>query len=60
MKVMCTACVSVMWNGEPRCGGVIRYELWCDVKCDVYVKCDAMWNVAISARHGAMWNVAEM
>ena len=46
MKVMCTACVSVMWNGEP--------------KCDVYVKCDAMWNVAISARHGAMWNVAEM
>ena len=29
-------------DGVPRCGGVIGCELWCDVKCD------AMWNVAIS------------
>ena len=29
--------MSVMGNGEPRCGGLIRYELWCNVKCDVYV-----------------------
>ena len=34
--------VGVMWNGVPRCGGVIWCTLWFDVKCG------AMWNVAIS------------
>ena len=45
--------VGMMWNGVPRCGGVIWCELWCDVKCVCGVEC-------CSFRHGVMWNVTEM
>ena len=41
--------MGVMWNGVPRCGGVIWCTLWFDVKCG------AMWNVAIS---NMVWNMA--
>ena len=56
------------------CWDVVEWfdVLWCDVKCDVYVKCGAMWNVAISdmvwcgmrlkckmcdVEYGVMWTV---
>ena len=42
-----------MWNGVLTCGGVESRDLkWimvrCEMWCDVYVKCGAMWNVAFS------------
>ena len=41
--------VGVMWNGVPKCGGVNRCELWCDVKCGATdVEC-------CHFRHGEMW-----
>ena len=55
--------VGTMWNGVPRCGGVIWCELWCDVKCGVMcirnvVPCGmsvaiiVMWNVDWNAKCG--------
>ena len=35
---------------------MVRCEMW----CDVYVKCGAMWNVSCNFRHGLMLNVIEM
>ena len=39
--------MGVMRNGVPRCGGVTRCELWCDMEC-------------CNFRHGAMRNAIEM
>ena len=61
--------MGVMWNGEPRCGGVIRCELWCDVKCGVVgISVCEMWcNVGVckvrlkckmcDVEYGVVWNV---
>ena len=66
--------VGVMWNGVPKCGGVNRCELWCDVKCGATdVECchfrhGEMWTEMQNVRRGivawcgmwcpGMWNVA--